>query len=75
MSATYLSQALDLARLGAGRVSPNPAVGAVLVRDGEVVGCGAHTWAGVSHAEILALADAGGFRAAARRVRPRPARR
>jgi len=60
MSLQYLAEALDLARQGAGRTSPNPAVGAVLVRDGEVVGRGFHTWAGVKHAEIVALEDAGG---------------
>lgn len=59
MAADYLREALDLAWQGAGRVSPNPAVGAVLVRDGEVVGRGFHTWAGVQHAEIAALAQAG----------------
>lgn len=56
----YMQLALDLARQGQGRTSPNPAVGAVLVRDGEVVGQGFHTWAGVNHAEIIALEKAGG---------------
>jgi len=55
-----MQQALELARQGVGRVSPNPAVGAVLVRDGEIVGRGFHTYAQVKHAEILALEDAGG---------------
>jgi diaminohydroxyphosphoribosylaminopyrimidine deaminase/5-amino-6-(5-phosphoribosylamino)uracil reductase len=55
----YMDQALALAREGIGRSSPNPAVGAVLVRDGEMVGRGSHTWAGVKHAEILALEEAG----------------
>jgi len=55
----YMRQALELARQGLGRTSPNPAVGAVLVRDGEVVGRGFHTWAGVKHAEVLALEEAG----------------
>ena len=41
------------------QASPNPAVGAVLVRDGEVVGRGFHTYAQVKHAEILALEEAG----------------
>ncbi len=53
--ARYLREALDLARRGDAQASPNPMVGAVLVRDGEVVGRGYHTWAGVKHAEILAL--------------------
>ncbi len=55
----FMRQALELARLGLGRTSPNPAVGAILVRDGEIVGRGFHTWAGVKHAEILALEQAG----------------
>jgi len=56
----YLREALDLARKGRAQASPNPHVGAVLVRDGAVVGRGFHTWAGVKHAEILALEEAGG---------------
>jgi diaminohydroxyphosphoribosylaminopyrimidine deaminase/5-amino-6-(5-phosphoribosylamino)uracil reductase len=55
----YLEEALDLAARGVGRTSPNPAVGAVIVRDDAVVGRGFHTWAGVKHAEILALEEAG----------------
>ena len=55
MSTDYLREALELARQGEGRVSPNPAVGAILVKDGSVVGRGFHTWAGVKHAEVLAL--------------------
>lgn len=54
-----MREALDLARQGRAQASPNPMVGAVLVRDGEVVGRGVHTYAGVSHAETLALAEAG----------------
>ena len=57
--ATYMRQALELARRGLGRTSPNPAVGALVVRDGEVVGRGFHTWVGVKHAEVLALEEAG----------------
>lgn len=56
--ADYMQEALDLAAMGHGRTSPNPAVGAVLVRDGVVVGRGFHTWMGVDHAEIVALRDA-----------------
>jgi diaminohydroxyphosphoribosylaminopyrimidine deaminase / 5-amino-6-(5-phosphoribosylamino)uracil reductase len=59
MSAQYLREAMDLARQARGQTSPNPLVGAVLVRDGEVVGRGSHTWAGVKHAEIQALDQAG----------------
>jgi diaminohydroxyphosphoribosylaminopyrimidine deaminase / 5-amino-6-(5-phosphoribosylamino)uracil reductase len=51
-------EALELARQGEGCTSPNPAVGAVLVRDGAVVGRGFHTWSGLDHAEIAALRDA-----------------
>jgi diaminohydroxyphosphoribosylaminopyrimidine deaminase/5-amino-6-(5-phosphoribosylamino)uracil reductase len=57
--AGYLREALDLARQGGAQASPNPLVGAVLVRDGQVVGHGFHTWEGVKHAEILALEQAG----------------
>jgi diaminohydroxyphosphoribosylaminopyrimidine deaminase/5-amino-6-(5-phosphoribosylamino)uracil reductase len=57
--ARFLREALDLARQGRAQASPNPLVGAVLVRDGQVVGRGFHTWAGVKHAEILALEQAG----------------
>ena len=53
----HLQRALDLARLGRGRVSPNPLVGAVLVRDGRVIGEGYHAELGGLHAERAALAD------------------
>jgi len=59
MTAQYLSEALDLARKGRGQTSPNPMVGAVIVRDGEVVGRGFHTYAGRKHGEILAIEQAG----------------
>jgi len=59
MNPAHMREALDLARRGRGLASPNPMVGAVLVRDGEVVGRGFHTYAGLRHAEILALAEAG----------------
>lgn len=51
--------ALTLAELGRGQTSPNPMVGAVLVKDGEVVGQGAHLKAGLAHAEVHALRMAG----------------
>ena len=54
-----MRDALALARRGVGQTSPNPAVGAVVVRDGEVVGRGFHTYAGLKHAEVLALEEAG----------------
>ncbi|WP_310600575.1 bifunctional diaminohydroxyphosphoribosylaminopyrimidine deaminase/5-amino-6-(5-phosphoribosylamino)uracil reductase RibD [Desulfobulbus sp.] len=55
----YMELALDQARKGLGRTSPNPAVGAVIVKDGVVVGRGYHKKAGTPHAEVNALADAG----------------
>jgi diaminohydroxyphosphoribosylaminopyrimidine deaminase/5-amino-6-(5-phosphoribosylamino)uracil reductase len=51
--------ALALAERGAGQVSPNPKVGAVIVRDGQVVGEGWHQRYGAAHAEVNALAQAG----------------
>jgi diaminohydroxyphosphoribosylaminopyrimidine deaminase/5-amino-6-(5-phosphoribosylamino)uracil reductase len=55
----YIREALELARQGRAQTSPNPLVGAVLVKDGDVVGRGFHTYAGMKHAEILALEQAG----------------
>jgi diaminohydroxyphosphoribosylaminopyrimidine deaminase / 5-amino-6-(5-phosphoribosylamino)uracil reductase len=57
-----MRRALELAERGRGLVSPNPLVGAVLVRDGEIVGEGWHEGPGRPHAEIVAL-DAAGPRA------------
>jgi len=51
----FMKQALREARRGLGRVSPNPAVGAVIVRKGEVVARGYHRMAGLPHAETAAL--------------------
>ena len=51
--------ALELARRGLGRTHPNPPVGAVIVRQGRVVGRGFHPKAGEPHAEIFALREAG----------------
>lgn len=59
MKPEYMREALDLAWQGRAQTSPNPMVGAVLVRDGEVVGRGFHTYEGVKHAEVLALEQAG----------------
>ncbi len=55
----YMRRALRLARRGAGRASPNPMVGAVVVRGGEIVGEGIHVFSRRDHAEIVALRDAG----------------
>jgi diaminohydroxyphosphoribosylaminopyrimidine deaminase / 5-amino-6-(5-phosphoribosylamino)uracil reductase len=55
--AAWLRRALELAEGGRGCVSPNPLVGAVLVRDGEVIGEGFHAELGGLHAERAALED------------------
>lgn len=54
-----MQEALSLARLALGEVSPNPAVGAVVVRDGEIVGRGYTQPPGQAHAEAVALEQAG----------------
>ena len=59
MNPAFMREALDLARRGRGLASPNPMVGAVLARDAHVVGRGFHTFAGVQHAEVIALREAG----------------
>ena len=51
----YMAMALELAAKGAGRVSPNPMVGAVVVRNGQLVGQGYHQAVGGPHAEVHAL--------------------
>lgn len=55
----YMAQALNLAALGRSRTHPNPMVGCVIVKDGEVVGTGYHRKAGEPHAEVFALREAG----------------
>ncbi|MEN9508094.1 MAG: diaminohydroxyphosphoribosylaminopyrimidine deaminase [Gemmatimonadota bacterium] len=55
----FMRQALTLAERGAGQVSPNPKVGALVVKDGEVVGEGWHARYGEAHAEVHALRTAG----------------
>jgi diaminohydroxyphosphoribosylaminopyrimidine deaminase/5-amino-6-(5-phosphoribosylamino)uracil reductase len=54
-----LERALELAERGRGTTKPNPVVGAVVVRDGEVVGEGWHERAGGPHAEVVGLEQAG----------------
>ena len=61
---TYMRRALRLAARAAGRTSPNPLVGAVLVRDDRVIGEGYHHAAGEPHAEVNALRKAGDARGA-----------
>ena len=55
----FMEHALALARKGVGLASPNPAVGCVIVRDGEIVGEGFHQYEWRDHAEIVALKSAG----------------
>lgn len=55
----YMTLALELAEKGRGKVEPNPMVGAVLVKDGEIMGKGYHQVFGGSHAEIHAINEAG----------------
>ena len=54
-----MAQALGLAMQGQGCVEPNPMVGCLIVRDGEIVGQGCHERFGGPHAEVNALAEAG----------------
>ena len=54
----YMSHALELAARGLYTTTPNPRVGCVIVRDGQVIGEGWHVRAGEAHAEVAALADA-----------------
>ena len=56
---TFMRRALALSLRGAGQTSPNPIVGAVIVRDGAIIGEGWHARYGTAHAEVVALAAAG----------------
>ena len=58
IDASFMRRALALAGRGHGNTSPNPLVGAVLVKDGKIIGQGWHRHAGEPHAEIEALRDA-----------------
>jgi diaminohydroxyphosphoribosylaminopyrimidine deaminase / 5-amino-6-(5-phosphoribosylamino)uracil reductase len=51
----YMKKAIELGRKGVGRTAPNPPVGAVIVKDGRIIGEGFHPKAGMPHAEIYAL--------------------
>ncbi|MFC0472985.1 bifunctional diaminohydroxyphosphoribosylaminopyrimidine deaminase/5-amino-6-(5-phosphoribosylamino)uracil reductase RibD [Halalkalibacter kiskunsagensis] len=55
----YMKLALELAKSTQGQTSPNPMVGSVVVKDGAIVGMGAHLKAGEGHAEVQALTMAG----------------
>jgi diaminohydroxyphosphoribosylaminopyrimidine deaminase/5-amino-6-(5-phosphoribosylamino)uracil reductase len=54
----YMNLALKLALKGKGKTSPNPLVGALVVKNGRIVGRGFHGQAGLSHAEVIALDEA-----------------
>jgi diaminohydroxyphosphoribosylaminopyrimidine deaminase/5-amino-6-(5-phosphoribosylamino)uracil reductase len=61
----WMRRGLDLAARARGRTSPNPMVGAVIVKDEQVVGEGFHAYAGSDHAEVAALREAGAAAAGA----------
>ena len=56
----YMRHALSLAKNGIGHVNPNPMVGAILVKNGEIIGRGYHARYGEGHAEVNAFKDAKG---------------
>ena len=58
MDEIFMKMAIDLARKGEGKVNPNPLVGAVIVKEGKVIGEGYHEEYGKSHAEINAFKSA-----------------
>lgn len=55
MDIKFMKKALNLAKMGAGFVNPNPMVGAVIVKDGTIIGEGYHKYFGGNHAEVEAL--------------------
>ena len=61
----WMRRALEFAARSRGRTSPNPMVGAVIVKDGQVFGEGFHAYAGSDHAEVVALREAGSAAAGA----------
>jgi len=56
----HMRRALVLARAAVGMASPNPTVGCLLIKDGHIIGEGAHYYAAKDHAEVVALRQAGG---------------
>lgn len=58
MNESFMRMALELAELGWGKTNPNPLVGAVIVKNGEIIGKGYHEAIGSAHAEIVALNNA-----------------
>lgn len=59
MDNIYMKEAMKLSLLGEGHVNPNPYVGAVVVKDGQIIGKGYHKEYGGPHAEVFALEEAG----------------
>ncbi|MDQ6954123.1 MAG: bifunctional diaminohydroxyphosphoribosylaminopyrimidine deaminase/5-amino-6-(5-phosphoribosylamino)uracil reductase RibD [Mariprofundaceae bacterium] len=59
LDSTYMKRAIGLAKKGIARTHPNPRVGAVVVKNGKLIGEGWHHCAGEAHAEVNALQDAG----------------
>lgn len=57
--ASFMARAIELARRGLYTTDPNPRVGCVIVKDGQIIGEGWHQQAGEAHAEVLALQAAG----------------
>lgn len=55
----YMKMAIELAKKGEGTVNPNPMVGAIVVKNGKIIGTGYHKQYGGPHAEVYALAEAG----------------
>ncbi|MBT9164658.1 MAG: Riboflavin biosynthesis protein RibD [candidate division WS2 bacterium] len=55
----FMKKTINLAKHGRGRVSPNPLVGALVIKNGEIIGKGYHHKTGEPHAEVLALKEAG----------------
>jgi len=53
-----MQKAIELAKLGEGKVSPNPQVGAILIKNNKIIGQGYHKKCGLNHAEIEAIKDA-----------------
>ena len=65
----WMQRALELARQGIFSTAPNPRVGCVIVKDGNLIGSGYHVRAGEAHAETAALAEAGRWRTRRHRLR------
>jgi diaminohydroxyphosphoribosylaminopyrimidine deaminase/5-amino-6-(5-phosphoribosylamino)uracil reductase len=59
MDEAFMAHVISLAQLGWGQVAPNPLVGAIVVKDGEMIGSGYHARFGDPHAEVVALNEAG----------------